>query len=90
MRIRHLGIVVEDLERTAEFYENVLGFKRLGDVRTPGHFPGKALDLSDGEVNYSLLQPNETVERAPWSSGGHGAQPHRCDDRGHRCRGDRA
>ena len=69
MRIRHLGIVVEDLERTAEFYENVLGFKRLGDARTPGHFPGKALDLSDGEVNYSLLQPNETVERAPWSQG---------------------
>ena len=45
MRIRHLGIVVQDLERTAEFYENVLGFKRLGDARTPGHYPGKALDL---------------------------------------------
>ena len=72
VRIRHLGIVVEDLERTAEFYENVLGFKRLGDARTPGHFPGKALDLSDGEVNYSLLQPNETVERAPWSQGAMG------------------
>ena len=58
MRIRHLGIVVQDLDRTAEFYENVLGFKRLGDARTPGHYPGKALDLSDGEVNYSLLQPS--------------------------------
>jgi hypothetical protein len=46
VRIRHLGIVVQDLERTAEFYENVLGFKRLGDARTPGHYPGKALDLS--------------------------------------------
>lgn len=72
MRIRHMGIVVQDLERTAEFYENVLGFKRLGDVRTPGHFPGKALDLSDGEVNYSLLQPNETVERSAWSQGAMG------------------
>ena len=63
VRIRHLGIVVQDLERTAEFYENVLGFKRLGDARTPGHYPGKALDLSDGEVNYSLLQPNPEIER---------------------------
>lgn len=72
MRIRHMGIVVQDLERTAEFYENVLGFKRLGDVRTPGHFPGKALDLSDGEVNYSLLEPNETVERSAWSQGAMG------------------
>jgi catechol 2,3-dioxygenase-like lactoylglutathione lyase family enzyme len=69
VRIRHLGVVVQDLERTAEFYENVLGFRRLGDVRTPGHFPGKALDLSDGEVNYSLLQPNETVTRSEWTQG---------------------
>lgn len=69
MRIRHLGIVVSDLERTAEFYENVLGFKRLGEVRTPGHFPGKALDLSDGEVNYSLLQPKEEIQRQEWSQG---------------------
>ena len=61
VRIRHLGIVVQDLERTAEFYENVLGFKRLGDARTPGHYPGKALDLSDGEVNYSLLQDRKSV-----------------------------
>jgi Lactoylglutathione lyase and related lyases len=72
VRIRHLGIVVQDLERTAEFYENVLGFKRLGDARTPGHYPGKALDLSDGEVNYSLLQPNPEIERSEWTYGAMG------------------
>ena len=33
MRIRHLGIVTEDLERSAEFYEKVFGFKRLGDMK---------------------------------------------------------
>jgi catechol 2,3-dioxygenase-like lactoylglutathione lyase family enzyme len=72
VRIRHLGIVVQDLERTAEFYENVLGFKRLGDARTPGHYPGKALDLSDGEVNYSLLQPNPEIARSEWTYGAMG------------------
>ena len=72
MRIRHLGIVVQDLEKTAEFYENVLGFKRLGDARTPGHYPGKALDLSDGEVNYSLLQPNPEIVRSDWTYGAMG------------------
>ena len=72
MRIRHLGIVVQDLERTAEFYENVLGFKRLGEARTPGHYPGKALDLSDGEVNYSLLQPNPDIQRSDWTYGAMG------------------
>jgi catechol 2,3-dioxygenase-like lactoylglutathione lyase family enzyme len=69
MRIRHLGIVTEDLERSAEFYEKVFGFKRLGDVRTPGHYPGKALDLSDGEVNYSLLCPDKRVETSVWTQG---------------------
>src|SRR5215470_2358789 len=72
VRIRHLGIVVQDLEKTAEFYENVLGFKRLGDARTPGHYPGKALDLSDGEVNYSLLQPNPDIQRSDWTYGAMG------------------
>jgi catechol 2,3-dioxygenase-like lactoylglutathione lyase family enzyme len=69
MRIRHLGIVVEDLEQSAEFYEKVLGFRRLGDIRTPGHYPGKALDLSDGEVNFSLLCPDERVKTSHWSQG---------------------
>jgi hypothetical protein len=50
----------------------VLGFKRLGDARTPGHYPGKALDLSDGEVNYSLLQPNPEIERSGWTYGAMG------------------
>lgn len=72
MRIRHLGIVVSDLERTAEFYEGVLGFKRLGGARKPGHFPGMAMDLTDGEVNYSLLQPNEDIPRSEWSQGSMG------------------
>jgi catechol 2,3-dioxygenase-like lactoylglutathione lyase family enzyme len=69
MRIRHMGVVTKDLEKTAQFYEKVFGFKRLGDVRTPGHYPGKALDLSDGEVNYSLLCPDDRVQTSPWTQG---------------------
>ncbi len=69
MRIRHIGVVTKDLEKAATFYEKVLGFKRLGPIRTPGHYPGKAIDMSDGEVNYSLLCPDERVEFAPWAQG---------------------
>ncbi|QKJ89225.1 VOC family protein [Paramixta manurensis] len=69
MRIRHIGVVTKDLERAATFYEKVFGFKRLGPVRTPGHYPGKAIDMSDGEVNYSLLCPDERVEMVPWQQG---------------------
>ncbi|HEV7627745.1 MAG TPA: VOC family protein [Streptomyces sp.] len=68
MQIRHIGVVTSDLEKTATFYEKVFGFKRLGPERTPGHFPGKAMDLSDGEVNFSLLRPDERVgDTQPWS-----------------------
>jgi catechol 2,3-dioxygenase-like lactoylglutathione lyase family enzyme len=69
MRIRHIGVVTKDLEKAATFYEKALGFKRLGPIRTPGHYPGKAIDMSDGEVNYSLLCPDERVEFAPWAQG---------------------
>jgi catechol 2,3-dioxygenase-like lactoylglutathione lyase family enzyme len=69
MRIRHIGVVTKDLEKAATFYEKVLGFKRLGPIRTPGHYPGKAIDMSDSEVNYSLLCPDERVQFAPWAQG---------------------
>ncbi len=72
MRIRHVAFVTQDLERTAKFYEQVFGFRRLGGVRKPGHFPGMALDLSDGEVNYSLLRPNDDIQLRDWSQGGLG------------------
>ena len=72
MRIRHIAIVTQDLERTAAFYEKVFGFRRLGGVRKPGHFPGMALDLTDGEVNYSLLRPRDDIPVREWSQGGLG------------------
>jgi catechol 2,3-dioxygenase-like lactoylglutathione lyase family enzyme len=56
MRVRHVAFVVNDLEESAQFYEEVLGFRRVG-ARVPGNFPGKAMDMSDGELNFSLLQP---------------------------------
>ncbi len=72
MRIRHMAVVTSDLGRAADFYERVFGFHRLGDVRTPGHFPGLAQDLTDGEVNFSLLQPKDEIARHGWSQGGIG------------------
>ena len=68
MKIVHLAYVVSDLEKSATFYEDVLGFKRVGS-RTPGSYPGMGYDLTDGEIQLSLLQPREGVERVPWSHG---------------------
>jgi catechol 2,3-dioxygenase-like lactoylglutathione lyase family enzyme len=68
MRIRHLAVVVSDIETTASLYEDVLGFTRLGS-RQPGNFPGTALDLTDGEVSLSLLRAEEGVPQVEWSHG---------------------
>jgi len=66
MRVRHVAFVVNDLEESARFYEDVLRFSRVG-ARTPGNFPGQAIDMSDGEVNLSLLQPADGKTDA-WNS----------------------
>jgi catechol 2,3-dioxygenase-like lactoylglutathione lyase family enzyme len=72
VRIRHIGMVVSDLDKSADFYSDVLGFRRLSGPRKPGEFPGTALDMSDGEVNFTLLQPREDVPRQLWSQGTYG------------------
>lgn len=72
MRVRHVGFVVSDIEESADFLTEVLEFRRLSDVRTPGEFPGTALDLSDGELNVTLLQPREGVEGTGWAYGNMG------------------
>lgn len=55
MRVRHIAFVVRDLETSGRLYEEALGLVRVGP-RSPGSFPGAALDMTDGEVNFSLLQ----------------------------------
>lgn len=72
MRVRHIGFVVSDIQESADFLTKVLDFRRLSDVRTPGSFPGLALDLSDGQVNVTLLQPREGVDGAGWAPGNRG------------------
>ena len=68
-RIKHVAYVVEDLEKTAAFFEDLVGFHRIGHVRRAGNYPGSALDLTDGEINLTLLYPNENIERKPWAYG---------------------
>src|SRR5687767_9644221 len=53
VRIRHIALVVKDLEATADFYEKALGLKRSALSEGP---TARRIYMSDGHVNLALLQ----------------------------------
>jgi catechol 2,3-dioxygenase-like lactoylglutathione lyase family enzyme len=57
-RIRHIALVVKDLEKTATFYQKALGLSRSEISEGP---TARRIFLSDGEVNLALLQYKSEV-----------------------------
>ncbi len=57
-RLRHIAIVVRDLEQAARFYEQAFELKRVGrdDLEI-----GSGIYLSDGTINLALLQYKSTA-----------------------------
>ncbi|MSP51335.1 MAG: hypothetical protein EXQ91_02920 [Alphaproteobacteria bacterium] len=51
-RIRHIAIVVTDMEKASDYYKSVFGLVEAGRDYTP---TGNGLYLSDGEINLALL-----------------------------------
>ena len=51
-RLRHIAVVVKDLEKSAKFYQDVFEMKKVGreDLEI-----GSAVYMSDGVVNMALL-----------------------------------
>ena len=51
-RLRHIAVVVKDLDKAAEFYSQVFEFKKIGreDLEI-----GSAIYMSDGVINMALL-----------------------------------
>jgi predicted enzyme related to lactoylglutathione lyase len=52
-RIRHIALVVKDLEETATFYQKAFGLTRSEISEGP---TARRIYMSDGEVNLALLQ----------------------------------
>ena len=57
-RIRHIALVVKDLEKTATFYQKALGLSRSEMSEGP---TARGIYMSDGEVNLALLQDKSEV-----------------------------
>lgn len=55
-RIKHFALTVRNLEKQAEFYQKVFGFKFLGYDNQP---MGSAIYLTDGITNLALIHPNK-------------------------------
>jgi predicted enzyme related to lactoylglutathione lyase len=51
-RLRHFAVCVGDLEKSANFYEQVFGLKRVGEEVID---IGAAIYMSDGVINLALL-----------------------------------
>jgi catechol 2,3-dioxygenase-like lactoylglutathione lyase family enzyme len=50
-KLRHIAMVVEDMEKTAQFYERSFEMKRVRETET-------AIGLSDGVVSLVIIHPS--------------------------------
>jgi len=50
-KLRHIAMVVEEMEKTAKFYESSFGMKRVRQTDT-------AIGLSDGVVSLVIIHPS--------------------------------
>ena len=51
-KLRHIAVVVKDLEKAAAFYQKVFDLKRVGEEHLE---MGSGIYLSDGVINLALL-----------------------------------
>ena len=62
--IRHLAIRCHDMEKSRDFYESAFGWKFIGYRPS-----GQGLDLTDGEINITLIQQPDDCERPTLEEG---------------------
>ncbi|HXG51973.1 MAG TPA: VOC family protein [candidate division Zixibacteria bacterium] len=65
-RIVHLALKVDDLDRSAEFYEKVFGFVPVEESRVRDH---TSLHLSDGTIDLALIRYDREASAESLASG---------------------
>lgn len=68
-RIVHLALKVEDLEKTSKFYEEVFGFWEAETRKTRDHL---SRHLTDGDIDFTLIQYDEGTQSAESKAAGEG------------------
>ena len=68
-RIVHLALKVDDLEKTAEFYQKVFGFREVETRKTRDHL---SRHLTDGALDFTLIKYDEGADSAESKASGDG------------------
>ncbi len=58
-RIKHVAIMVRDLEESVNFYQRVFGLDFVADVDPGEAYKQRIVNLTDGEQAISLIQPTD-------------------------------
>ena len=66
-RIAHIALKVEDLDRTAEFYEKVFGLSAVGKSRSEDRSRNR---LSDGDIDLTFLKYDDDKSDMALAAGG--------------------
>jgi catechol 2,3-dioxygenase-like lactoylglutathione lyase family enzyme len=65
-KLRHLAVVVDDLEQSARFYEKIFEMTRAYEAK------GRAIYLTDGLVNLALLSSSNKPSPGAMEANAHG------------------
>ena len=68
-RIVHIALKVDDLERTAQFYEKVFGFTEANTQKVRDH---TSRHLSDGVIDLAIMQYDAGASSAESTAAGEG------------------
>ena len=60
MRVRHVGITVTDLDKSIEFYQNVLGFEVVKEMDESGDHIDNFSDLKDVDVRTVKMRGHDS------------------------------
>lgn len=65
--IRHVAMFVKDVKVSAGFYEKVFGFERLGERDGGDIVQVDVIDLTDGTIVLTLVEPADKSGMREWS-----------------------
>ena len=65
--VKHVAMMVRDAEKTADFYERIFNLRRTAERNAGDFIRAKVIDLTDGDLNITLICPENQGEHREWA-----------------------